>query len=358
MRRPRRPPRLELGGSAWGSGLDVRDAEACRRPRRPRRRARGHARRLGQQRRRARSPGTSGSTTTTLRRTLFEVNSLGTINGSLAALEPMRAAGRGHLINVVSLAGLGAPPGEALYAATKHARDGVHARHARRPAPRRASARSASPPLPGRDLDADAPRQARRPRRGTVVLGHAAAGRGGRRARSPACSIARAWCSTIPRWRGGFVRLFDAMPGPRDAHPAAVDARRTAPPGALEAADRGRSRSLRGERAAAGERDRRGQGNEAECDQKGRGRLPRCSAPVRRRAPCPRRGPPDRRWITQLVASVAVPAGATRSRRPNETVLTGATSNPATAIITASATIESTNTRGRISAAWIALRSA
>jgi NAD(P)-dependent dehydrogenase (short-subunit alcohol dehydrogenase family) len=54
-------------------------------------------------------------------RLLFEVNAIGTINGTLAALGPMRAAGRGHVINVVSLAGLGAPPGEALYGATKHA---------------------------------------------------------------------------------------------------------------------------------------------------------------------------------------------------------------------------------------------
>lgn len=53
-------------------------------------------------------------------RLLFEVNTLGTINGTLAALGPMREARRGHVINVVSLAGLGAPPGEALYGATKH----------------------------------------------------------------------------------------------------------------------------------------------------------------------------------------------------------------------------------------------
>jgi short-subunit dehydrogenase len=33
----------------------------------------------------------------------------------------MRAAGRGQVINIASLAGLGSPPGEALYAATKHA---------------------------------------------------------------------------------------------------------------------------------------------------------------------------------------------------------------------------------------------
>jgi NAD(P)-dependent dehydrogenase (short-subunit alcohol dehydrogenase family) len=54
-------------------------------------------------------------------RLLFEVNTLGTINGTLAALGPMRQARRGHVINIVSLAGLGAPPGEALYGATKHA---------------------------------------------------------------------------------------------------------------------------------------------------------------------------------------------------------------------------------------------
>jgi NAD(P)-dependent dehydrogenase (short-subunit alcohol dehydrogenase family) len=53
-------------------------------------------------------------------RLLFEVNTLGTINGTLAALGPMRQSGRGHVINIVSLAGLGAPPGEALYGATKH----------------------------------------------------------------------------------------------------------------------------------------------------------------------------------------------------------------------------------------------
>jgi NAD(P)-dependent dehydrogenase (short-subunit alcohol dehydrogenase family) len=54
-------------------------------------------------------------------RIALEVNALGTINGTLAALGPMRDARFGHVINVVSLAGLGAPPGEALYSATKHA---------------------------------------------------------------------------------------------------------------------------------------------------------------------------------------------------------------------------------------------
>lgn len=55
------------------------------------------------------------------RRLMFEVNALGTINGTLAAIEPMRAAGGGHVINIVSLAGLTAVTGEAIYAASKHA---------------------------------------------------------------------------------------------------------------------------------------------------------------------------------------------------------------------------------------------
>lgn len=54
-------------------------------------------------------------------RTMLDVNVLGTVHGTWAALEPMRARGAGHVVNVVSLAGLAAPPGETVYAATKHA---------------------------------------------------------------------------------------------------------------------------------------------------------------------------------------------------------------------------------------------
>lgn len=54
------------------------------------------------------------------RQLMFEVNAIGTINGTVAAIEAMRARG-GHIVNIVSLAGLGAVPGEAVYAATKHA---------------------------------------------------------------------------------------------------------------------------------------------------------------------------------------------------------------------------------------------
>jgi NAD(P)-dependent dehydrogenase (short-subunit alcohol dehydrogenase family) len=55
------------------------------------------------------------------RELMLEVNATGTINGTLAALDPMRAAGRGHIVNIVSLAGLAAAPGQAIYSASKHA---------------------------------------------------------------------------------------------------------------------------------------------------------------------------------------------------------------------------------------------
>lgn len=54
-------------------------------------------------------------------RLMLEVNALGTINGTVAALEAMRRQRGGHVVNVVSLAGLSAVAGEAVYAASKHA---------------------------------------------------------------------------------------------------------------------------------------------------------------------------------------------------------------------------------------------
>ena len=108
-----------IGRNAWGSALDVRDADACSRV------ATAAAERAGALDVWVNNAGVlvTGHVwehDVELRRTLFEINTLGTINGSLAALEVMRPANHGHLINIVSLAGLGAPPGEALYAATKH----------------------------------------------------------------------------------------------------------------------------------------------------------------------------------------------------------------------------------------------
>jgi NAD(P)-dependent dehydrogenase (short-subunit alcohol dehydrogenase family) len=52
---------------------------------------------------------------------MFAVNTQGTVNGTAAALGPMRSAARGHVVNIVSLAGLVAAPGETVYSASKHA---------------------------------------------------------------------------------------------------------------------------------------------------------------------------------------------------------------------------------------------
>src|SRR5699024_4252049 len=55
------------------------------------------------------------------RRLTLEVNALGTMNGTLAAIDAMRATGGGHVVNMASLAGISAVPGEGVYAASKHA---------------------------------------------------------------------------------------------------------------------------------------------------------------------------------------------------------------------------------------------
>ena len=201
----------ELGPPAVASALDVRDAEACR-----------AAAALAVERDGSLDVwvNNAGILVTghvwehdpETRRALFEVNTLGTINGTLAALEPMRAAGRGHVVNVVSLAGLGAPPGEALYAATKHGaiafslgaladlrRSGFSEVHVSAVCPDgiwtpmisdKLDDPDAAPSFSGQLLRAEevAPKIA-------GLLDH------------PRPVL------TIPRWRGAFVRVLDAFPG-------------------------------------------------------------------------------------------------------------------------------------------------
>jgi NAD(P)-dependent dehydrogenase (short-subunit alcohol dehydrogenase family) len=110
----------QLGEPAWSSQLDVADAEACRAA------ARATAERAGSL---AVWVNNAGILPTGLawehddatRRRTMEINALGVMNGTVAALELMRPADRGHVINVVSLAGIVAAPGETLYSASKHA---------------------------------------------------------------------------------------------------------------------------------------------------------------------------------------------------------------------------------------------
>jgi NAD(P)-dependent dehydrogenase (short-subunit alcohol dehydrogenase family) len=52
---------------------------------------------------------------------MLAINAAGTMNGTVAALAQMVPAGRGHVVNVISLAGIVAAPGEVAYAASKHA---------------------------------------------------------------------------------------------------------------------------------------------------------------------------------------------------------------------------------------------
>ncbi len=52
---------------------------------------------------------------------IVRVNVLGVMQGTRAFLPGMRKRGHGHIVNIASLAGRFAPPGAAVYSATKHA---------------------------------------------------------------------------------------------------------------------------------------------------------------------------------------------------------------------------------------------
>ena len=110
----------DLGAPAFGSQLDVADVAACASA------AGATAERTGSLRVWVNNAGVlptghGWDNAEPQRRRTFDVNAHGTINGTLAALEVMRPARIGHVINIVSLAGLAPAPGETLYSATKHA---------------------------------------------------------------------------------------------------------------------------------------------------------------------------------------------------------------------------------------------
>jgi NAD(P)-dependent dehydrogenase (short-subunit alcohol dehydrogenase family) len=110
----------KLGGGAFGTALDVRDDAACRAA------AAATVERAGSLEVWVNNAGVlltgpAWDQNADTRRLMLDVNAHGTINGTLAALEVMRAARRGHILNVVSLAGLAAAPGETIYGASKHA---------------------------------------------------------------------------------------------------------------------------------------------------------------------------------------------------------------------------------------------
>jgi NAD(P)-dependent dehydrogenase (short-subunit alcohol dehydrogenase family) len=200
-----------LGGPAFASALDVRDHEACRAA------AAATVERAGSLDVWVNNAGilVTGHVwehDAETRQALFEVNTLGTINGSLAALERMREVGHGHLINIVSLAGLGAPPGEALYAATKHGaiafslgaladlrRAGYRGVHVSAVCPDGIW----TPMIADKLDDPDAAPSFS----GQLLRAETVASQVVTLLDRPRAVL------TIPRWRGAFVRLFDAFPG-------------------------------------------------------------------------------------------------------------------------------------------------
>jgi NAD(P)-dependent dehydrogenase (short-subunit alcohol dehydrogenase family) len=110
----------EIGAGARPAGLDVRDEAACR-ALAAEATTRGGTLDLWVNNAGALITGPSWSQDEAARKTMLEVNALGTMNGTVAALEPMIASGHGHVINVISLAGIVAAPGEVTYSASKHA---------------------------------------------------------------------------------------------------------------------------------------------------------------------------------------------------------------------------------------------
>jgi NAD(P)-dependent dehydrogenase (short-subunit alcohol dehydrogenase family) len=109
-----------IGPGATSMALDVRDQEACRAA------ATAAISRAGSldlwvNNAGVLITGNSWEQDETARQTMFDVNAVGTMNGTVAALEPMTETGSGHVINVVSLAGIVAAPGEVAYSASKHA---------------------------------------------------------------------------------------------------------------------------------------------------------------------------------------------------------------------------------------------
>jgi NAD(P)-dependent dehydrogenase (short-subunit alcohol dehydrogenase family) len=109
-----------LGPRAFGSALDVRSFPACRAA------AARTVRRTGSLEVWVNNagvlvPGAAWKQDERTRTLMIEVNANGTINGTVAALEPMRASGRGHIINIISMTGLVPAPGYALYTASKQA---------------------------------------------------------------------------------------------------------------------------------------------------------------------------------------------------------------------------------------------
>jgi NAD(P)-dependent dehydrogenase (short-subunit alcohol dehydrogenase family) len=199
-----------IGGDAFSSGLDVRDGAACRKV------AGATVERTGSLEVWVNNAGVlvtglAWEQDETIRRTMLGINAVGTMNGTVAALEQMLPAGSGHVINVISLAGLIAAPGEVNYSASKHAamaftlgtlldlrRAGIKGIHVSAVCPDGIW----TPMLADKLDDPDAAGSFS----GTLLTAEQVAPRIAALLDRPRPVL------TIPRWRGAVVRIFDAFP--------------------------------------------------------------------------------------------------------------------------------------------------
>ena len=155
----------------------------------------------------------------------------------------MTAAGAGQVINVISLAGLVAAPGEVAYSASKHAAMAftLGTLFDLRRAGHRGIELSAvcpdgiwTPMLEGKLDDPDAAGSFS----GQLLTPEQVATAIGRLTERPRPIL------VLPRRRGPLLRLFDALPAARAEAATAGDARRAQAPAPLQEADRVRSLAL------------------------------------------------------------------------------------------------------------------
>ena len=171
------------------------------------------------------------------------------MNGTLAAIERMRPAGRGHIINVISLAGLAAATGLVGYSASKHAAIAFSLGTA-------ADLRRAG--LGGIRISCVCPDGVWTPMiadrlddpndalsfSGVMLMPEQVAEHVDRLLDKPKAVL------TIPRWRGRFARFFDRHPDLSLRADAAPDARRAPAPAGFQ--EEGRVGQVASERPAEG----------------------------------------------------------------------------------------------------------
>jgi NAD(P)-dependent dehydrogenase (short-subunit alcohol dehydrogenase family) len=200
----------EIGAGASAAELDVRDEAACRAAA-AEATTRAGSLDLWVNNAAALITGPTWEQDEEARRTMLDVNALGTMNGTVAALDRMLPVERGHVVNVISLGGLVAAPGEVAYSAAKHA--ALAFTLGTRFDLRRSGVR-------GIEISAVCPDGIWAPEPEERREGPSAASSSNHRgaAERVAVEVGRLVerpqaLLTLPRWRGSVLRIFDLFPG-------------------------------------------------------------------------------------------------------------------------------------------------